>query len=51
MRLADELAERHGIDLARVEKRGFITEADVEALIGGGAPAAEEPAPAGVLEG
>jgi len=52
-RKAVELAERHGIDLAAIDKRGFITEADVEALIGAAAgPAAEEaPAPAGVLEG
>jgi acetyltransferase-like isoleucine patch superfamily enzyme len=32
-RKALELAELHGIDLAAVEKRGFITEKDVEALI------------------
>ena len=32
-RKAVELAELHGIDLASVEKRGFITEKDVEALI------------------
>jgi pyruvate/2-oxoglutarate dehydrogenase complex dihydrolipoamide acyltransferase (E2) component len=32
-RKAVELAERHGIDLSAIEKRGFITEKDVEALI------------------
>ena len=32
-RKAVELAELHGIDLAAVEKRGFITEKDVEELI------------------
>jgi len=32
-RKAAELAERHGIDLAGIEKRGFITEKDVEELI------------------
>ena len=32
-RKAVELAERHGIDLTSIEKRGFITEKDVEELI------------------
>lgn len=32
-RKASELAELHGIDLSSVEKRGFITEKDVEELI------------------
>jgi acetyltransferase-like isoleucine patch superfamily enzyme len=32
-RKAVELAELHGIDLARIEKRGFITEKDVEEII------------------
>jgi acetyltransferase-like isoleucine patch superfamily enzyme len=32
-RKAVELAERHGIDLGAIEKRGFITEKDVEAEI------------------
>ena len=32
-RKAAELAELHGIDLASIDKRGFITEKDVEALI------------------
>ncbi|MBA3376028.1 MAG: hypothetical protein H0U00_09495 [Actinobacteria bacterium] len=32
-RKAVELAERHGVDLAAVDKRGFITEKDVEELI------------------
>ena len=50
-RKALELAELHGIDLLAVEKRGFITEKDVEELIAAqmasGAPAAG-PALAGV---
>ena len=50
-RKAVELAELHGIDLATVEKRGFITEKDVEELIdaqkAAAAPAAG-PALAGV---
>jgi acetyltransferase-like isoleucine patch superfamily enzyme/glycine cleavage system H lipoate-binding protein len=32
-RKAVELAELHGIDLATIEKRGFVTEKDVEAVI------------------
>jgi acetyltransferase-like isoleucine patch superfamily enzyme len=32
-RKAAELAELHGIDLSTIEKRGFITEKDVEALM------------------
>jgi acetyltransferase-like isoleucine patch superfamily enzyme len=32
-RKAVELAERHGIDLAAIEKRGFVTERDVEELL------------------
>ena len=44
-RKAVELAELHGIDLASIDKRGFITEKDVEALIAAqkssSAPAAE----------
>jgi acetyltransferase-like isoleucine patch superfamily enzyme/glycine cleavage system H lipoate-binding protein len=50
-RKAVELAELHGIDLSTVEKRGFITEKDVEAIIleqkAAAAPAAG-PALAGV---
>ena len=50
-RKAAELAELHGIDLSTVEKRGFITEKDVEELIvaqkAAAAPAAG-PALAGV---
>ncbi len=50
-RKAVELAELHGIDLSTVEKRGFITEKDVEELIvaqkASAAPAAG-PALAGV---
>ena len=44
-RKAVELAELHGVDLAEIDKRGFITEKDVEALIARhkatAAPAAE----------
>jgi acetyltransferase-like isoleucine patch superfamily enzyme len=32
-RKAVELAERHGIDLSEIDKKGFITEKDVEALL------------------
>jgi acetyltransferase-like isoleucine patch superfamily enzyme len=32
-RKAVELAELHGIDLAAIEKRGFITEKDIEAVV------------------
>ena len=32
-RKAVELAERHGIDLGEIDKRGFITEKDVERLV------------------
>jgi acetyltransferase-like isoleucine patch superfamily enzyme len=32
-RKARELAERHGLDLGAIEKRGFITEKDVEELL------------------
>jgi acetyltransferase-like isoleucine patch superfamily enzyme len=32
-RKAVELAELHGVDLAEIDKRGFITEKDVEALL------------------
>jgi acetyltransferase-like isoleucine patch superfamily enzyme len=32
-RKAEALAERHGIDLAQIDKRGFITEKDVEVLV------------------
>ena len=32
-RKAVELAERHGVDLALIDKRGFITEKDVEELV------------------
>ena len=32
-RKAVELAERHGIDLSQIDKRGFITEKDVEELL------------------
>ena len=36
-RKARELAALHGVTLASIEKRGFITAADVEALIGASA--------------
>jgi acetyltransferase-like isoleucine patch superfamily enzyme len=36
-RKAAELAERHGIDLGSIVKRGFITAEDVEALVRGAA--------------
>jgi acetyltransferase-like isoleucine patch superfamily enzyme len=32
-RKAVELAERHGVDLAEIDKRGFVTEKDVEELL------------------
>jgi acetyltransferase-like isoleucine patch superfamily enzyme len=32
-RKAVELAELHGVDLAEIDKRGFITEKDIEALL------------------
>jgi acetyltransferase-like isoleucine patch superfamily enzyme/glycine cleavage system H lipoate-binding protein len=50
-RKALELAELRGIDLASVEKRGFITEKDVEALIDAqktATPPSASPALAGV---
>jgi acetyltransferase-like isoleucine patch superfamily enzyme/glycine cleavage system H lipoate-binding protein len=49
-RKAIELAELHGVDLARIDKRGFITEKDVEGLIAH-ERAAAAPAARGVLEG
>ena len=50
-RKAAELAERHGVDLAAIEKRGFITERDVEELLArrvAEAPAEGRPLLAGV---
>jgi acetyltransferase-like isoleucine patch superfamily enzyme/glycine cleavage system H lipoate-binding protein len=50
-RKALELAARHDVDLAAIEKRGFITEKDVEALIArrtAEAPPAARPLLAGV---
>jgi acetyltransferase-like isoleucine patch superfamily enzyme len=49
-RKAAALAERHGVDLSRIDKRGFITEKDVEALIAQqrAAAAGEQPLLAGV---
>jgi acetyltransferase-like isoleucine patch superfamily enzyme len=49
-RKAVELAELHGIDLAAIEKRGFITEKDVEGLIAA-QKAAESPATGPILAG
>ncbi|HWQ23619.1 MAG TPA: biotin/lipoyl-containing protein [Gaiellaceae bacterium] len=50
-RKAVELAERHGIDLAAIDKRGFITEADVEALLAAQAAAVPQPAARPLLAG
>jgi acetyltransferase-like isoleucine patch superfamily enzyme len=50
---AVELAERYGIDLASIEKRGFVTTEDVEALarrLRPGRPAAGERLPLGGIE-
>ena len=50
-RKAVELAERHGVDLSTIDRRGFITEKDVEALVarrGAAAAPAERPILAGV---
>ena len=50
-RKAVELAELHGIDLAEIDKRGFITEKDVEQLVAqrkASAAPASSPALAGV---
>jgi acetyltransferase-like isoleucine patch superfamily enzyme len=44
-RKAVELADRHGIDLGSIEKRGFITEKDVEELIARQTAAAPEGRP------
>jgi len=49
-RKAVELAELHGIDLSTVEKRGFITEKDVEELVSR-AKAAAAPAGESILAG
>jgi acetyltransferase-like isoleucine patch superfamily enzyme len=49
-RKATELAELHGIDLSAIDKRGFITEKDVETLIGQ-QKASESPAAESVLAG
>jgi acetyltransferase-like isoleucine patch superfamily enzyme len=42
-RKAAELAERHGIDLGGLDKAGFVTAEDVEALIGRPEPELGEP--------
>ena len=44
-RKAVELADRHGIDLAQIDRRGFITEKDVEALVAAQKAAAPEAGP------
>jgi acetyltransferase-like isoleucine patch superfamily enzyme len=49
-RKAVELAELHGVDLAEIEKRGFITEKDVEAVLAA-RKAAAAPAAGPVLAG
>ena len=49
-RKAVELAELHGIDLATIEKRGFITEKDVEEVIAR-RKASEAPAAGPILAG
>jgi len=49
-RKAAELAELHGIDLSTIDKRGFITERDVEELITR-QKASESPEPGPVLGG
>ncbi len=49
-RKAVELAELHGIDLGSIEKRGFVTEKDVEAAIAAQKSSAS-PAPGSVLAG
>jgi acetyltransferase-like isoleucine patch superfamily enzyme/glycine cleavage system H lipoate-binding protein len=48
-RKALELAERHGLDISEIDKRGFITEKDVEELIARQAAAA--PGSGSVLAG
>jgi acetyltransferase-like isoleucine patch superfamily enzyme len=49
-RKAVELAELHGIDLSAIEKRGFITEKDVEEVIAG-QKASESPVAGPILAG
>jgi acetyltransferase-like isoleucine patch superfamily enzyme len=49
-RKAVELAELHGIDLASIDKRGFITEKDVEQLIAA-QKASESPTTGPILAG
>jgi acetyltransferase-like isoleucine patch superfamily enzyme len=48
-RKATALAERHGLDLSQIDKRGFITEKDVEELIA--RQAAAEPGQVPLLAG
>jgi acetyltransferase-like isoleucine patch superfamily enzyme len=49
-RKAVQLAELHGVDLEAIEKRGFITERDVEEVISR-RKASESPAPGPILAG
>ena len=49
-RKATELADLHGVDLGEIDKRGFITEKDVEELIAR-RKASESPEPGPVLAG
>ncbi len=49
-RKAAALAERHGVDLAEIDKRGFITEKDVEELVAR-QMATAAPGPGGLLAG
>ena len=49
-RKAVELAELHGVDLGAIEKRGFITEKDVEEIVAR-QTAAESPEPRPLLAG
>jgi acetyltransferase-like isoleucine patch superfamily enzyme len=45
------LAERHGVDIAEIDKRGFITEKDVEELIARRKAAAAPSGPSALLAG
>ncbi len=50
-RKARELAQRHGVDLTSVQKRGFITTGDVEALIAGANASAAPRSETSLLDG
>ena len=45
------LAERHGVDIAEIDKRGFITEKDVEELVARQKAAAAPSGPGALLAG